>query len=124
EDAIADLVDNSMTANATSVSNKGEPIDCKYVSILDNGDGKSPEEARTALRLAGTGSDTRADKDLGRFGLGLKTASLSQGRRLTLASKSSRELTVIQWDLDYVEQAGDWRIRVLRDRKSTRLNSR
>ena len=73
EDAIADLVDNSITANATSVAIEGDPIDGKYVSILDNGDGMSPEEARTALRLAGTGSDTRADKDLGRFGLGLKT---------------------------------------------------
>lgn len=113
DDAIADLIDNSITANAGTVEVAGDPVDGRYVSILDDGDGMSPEEARTALRLAGTGRHSRADNDLGRFGLGLKTASLSQGRKLTLASKSGGEVTVIQWDLDYVEKAGDWRIRVL-----------
>lgn len=114
EDAIADLIDNSITAGSTTVEITGDPIEGRYVSILDDGCGMSPEEARTALRLAGTGNGARSVNDLGRFGLGLKTASLSQGRRLTLASKSAAdELTVIQWDLDYVEQAGDWRIRVL-----------
>lgn len=113
DDAIADLIDNSITANASRVEVSGDVVDGRYVSILDNGSGMSPDEARTALRLAGTGRDSRADNDLGRFGLGLKTASLSQGRRLTLASKAGGEVTVIQWDLDYVEQAGDWRIRVL-----------
>lgn len=114
DDAIADLIDNSVTANAHRVDVAGDPVDGRYVSILDNGDGMSPEEARTALRLAGTGRDSRAENDLGRFGLGLKTASLSQGRKLTLASKSNGEVTVIQWDLDFVAEAGDWRIRVLR----------
>lgn len=113
DDAIADLIDNSVTANADRVDVTGDPVDGRYVSILDNGDGMSPDEARTSLRLAGTGRDSRAENDLGRFGLGLKTASLSQGRKLTLASKSNGEVTVIQWDLDFVAEAGDWRIRVL-----------
>lgn len=113
DDAIADLIDNSVTANADRVDVEGDPVGGSYVSILDDGDGMSPEEARTALRLAGTGQDARAERDLGRFGLGLKTASLSQGRKLTLASKSNGEVTVLQWDLDFVVEAGDWRIRVL-----------
>lgn len=116
DDAIADLIDNSITADATTVEVTGDAVDGRYVSILDNGTGMSPEEARTALRLAGSGRDSRADNDLGRFGLGLKTASLSQGRKLTLASKAGADVTVIQWDLDYVEKAGDWRIRVLERR--------
>lgn len=113
DDAVADLIDNSITADASMVEVEGDVIGGRYVTILDNGNGMSPEEARTALRLAGTGRDSRKDDDLGRFGLGLKTASLSQGRKLTLASKMDGEVTVIQWDLDYVEMAGDWRIRVL-----------
>ncbi|WGP06497.1 ATP-binding protein [Bacillus subtilis] len=113
DDAVADLIDNSITADASTVEVEGDVIGGRYVTILDNGNGMSPEEARTALRLAGTGRDSRKDNDLGRFGLGLKTASLSQGRKLTLASKMDGEVTVIQWDLDYVEMAGDWRIRVL-----------
>lgn len=113
DDAIADLVDNSITAKATTVEITGDPLDGRYVSILDDGHGMSPAESRKALRLAGTSTASRSENDLGRFGLGLKTASLSQGRRLTLASKSAGGITVIQWDLDYVERHGDWRIRVL-----------
>lgn len=113
EDAIADLVDNSITANANRVDITGDPVDGSYVVILDDGNGMSPRDARKALQLAGTSGDNRADGDLGRFGLGLKTASLSQGRKLTLATKLDGEVTVIQWDLDYVREVREWRIKVL-----------
>lgn len=113
EDAIADLLDNSITAQATFVDIIGDPIDGAYVSIRDNGDGMLPQEARDALRLAGTGGKDRDEDDLGRFGLGLKTASLSQGRRLTLCTRKDDQTTLIQWDLDYVREVNDWRIRVL-----------
>jgi hypothetical protein len=53
----------------------------------------------------------REAKDLGRFGLGLKTASFSQCRRLTVGSKSEgNEPAIRYWDLDYVNICGEWRL--------------
>lgn len=121
DDAVADLIDNSITAQASSIEIVGDPVDGAFVSILDDGVGMLPHEARDALRLAGTGDKDRTDEDLGRFGLGLKTASLSQGRRLTLCTVRDGQTTVIQWDLDYVREVNDWRIRVLDDTAMTHI---
>ena len=88
--AVADLIDNSITAEASAISicfewNDGEP----WISIADDGYGMTENELSEAMK---TGSknplDERAPNDLGRFGLGLKTASFSQCKRLTVASKT------------------------------------
>ena len=53
----------------------------------------------------------RDEKDLGRFGLGLKTASFSQSRKLTVGSKTDGNSAVFRyWDLDYVNYCGEWRL--------------
>lgn len=89
ETALADLIDNSITAGASTVAidlqwNAGAPI----VAILDDGRGMGDERLADALRLGGDGPDSqRAVNDLGRFGMGLKTASLSQSRRMTIVTK-------------------------------------
>ena len=96
ETAIADLIDNSIAAGAKTVDlqldwKDGEPI----VSILDDGDGMSEDRLLEAMRFGGVGPDVaRGATDLGRFGLGLKTASLSQCRQLTVASKIAGTLCV------------------------------
>lgn len=109
ETALADLVDNSITAGAETVdirfSAAGEP----YVAIIDDGLGMTELEAQDAMRLAGNDSrNMRASHDLGRFGLGLKTASISQCRKLTLVTKQRREVHAFRWDLDYLSSSSSW----------------
>lgn len=112
EAAVADLLDNSITAKARNVAIDADVVEGKYVAILDDGWGMSPEVAREALRLAGTLGDRDAS-DLGRFGLGLKTASLSQARCLTVATKRDGVVTTLRWDIDFVRDSGEWLVNVL-----------
>lgn len=112
ESAIADLIDNSISAGATQVFVDADTVDGAYVALLDNGRGMSADVAREALRLAGSQGE-RAATDLGRFGLGLKTASLSQARCLTVATKSATGTTVLRWDIDHVRNTGAWTLLVL-----------
>ncbi|MDR6143639.1 hypothetical protein QE375_003193 [Microbacterium foliorum] len=113
ESAVADIIDNSIAAGAKRIQVLADSVKASYIAFLDDGAGMSPEEARHALKLAGTSGSERDSKDLGRFGLGLKTASLSQCRRLTVVSVQDGSLTALQWDLDYVLSTGNWSIRVL-----------
>lgn len=109
--AIADLIDNSITARSDRISiqfewNNGEP----WIAVSDNGYGMTESELFEAMK---TGSknplDYRDEKDLGRFGLGLKTASFSQCKRLTVASKAkSTPLNIRCWDLDLVTENNEW----------------
>jgi len=110
--AIAELVDNSIAAKATKVY-----IDAKFlgkdsrVIVADNGTGMSPEVLREAMRF-GTERDYD-DEDLGKFGLGLKTASLSQCQTFTVATRASKKRSVITayaWDVDHVIQTNRWEI--------------
>ena len=87
--ALADIVDNSLTADATEISIRvrSDP-DNAAIGIIDNGVGMSRSELLEAMR-PGSRSPTEARNadDLGRFGLGLKTASFSQCRRLTVVTR-------------------------------------
>lgn len=113
--ALADIIDNSVAAKASHVDVLFIPEDkIPIVAILDNGTGMSPDEARIAMQLAGTNAlDKREESDLGRFGLGLKTASLSQCRKLTLVTKSSGIVTGLCWDLDHIAKSNSWSLLVL-----------
>lgn len=113
--AAADIIDNSIAAGATRIEVFADTVGGTYIGFLDDGGGMSSDEAREALKLAGTRHIERGESDLGRFGLGLKTASLSQGRRLTVLTKRDGELTGLQWDLDHVLESGNWSIRVLEE---------
>lgn len=113
--AISDIIDNSITAKAKNIwiylAWKG-PGSCIY--IRDDGCGMSGSELSAAM-VAGSQNPLlpRKSDDLGRFGLGLKTASLSQARSVTVASRSSgSEVAVRRWDLDYIAESGtdEWRL--------------
>ena len=113
--AIADLIDNSIAAAARTVEVRfhwSGPH--SWVSILDDGIGMSEAGLRDAMRLGSRSPlEERDPKDLGRFGLGLKTASLSQCRRLTVATKPAGEnRSVRRWDLDYLQERDvqGWRL--------------
>jgi Histidine kinase-, DNA gyrase B-, and HSP90-like ATPase len=111
--AIADLIDNSITAGARNIwvffTWNGAN---SYITIRDDGKGMTAEELVAAMRAGSQNPLTRRGrKDLGRFGLGLKTASFSQCRILTVSSKiSGSPITTRRWDLDYVGQISEWRL--------------
>lgn len=116
--AVADLIDNSISAGSSIITvelvSDGED---SCIRISDNGSGMDRCTAVEALRFG-----TRrgySDEDLGRFGLGLKTASLSMGRRLTVVSRrapiNDRRVSV-RLDLDEVEELDQWVVRVLAPR--------
>lgn len=89
ESALADIIDNSISANSTviKVEFSSLPTDA-YLCVVDNGVGMKEEELRLAMRYGSRSSlESRESTDLGRFGLGMKTASLSQCRELTVVSK-------------------------------------
>ena len=86
--ALADLVDNSITASASLVDIVFDIKPETKVAIIDNGDGMSRDELIKAMTIGSKNPLIERDnKDLGRFGLGLKTASFSQCKRLTVITK-------------------------------------
>lgn len=112
--ALADIIDNSISADATTIRVVALPTDDRRISILDNGKGMNLSEAKSAMKLAGRSStEGRHRGDLGRFGLGLKTASLSQGRILTLATRKDGVTRILRWDLDHVASTGEWDLLLL-----------
>ncbi|HFU75108.1 MAG TPA: ATP-binding protein [Arcobacter sp.] len=115
ESAIADIIDNSITAKAKNIYIYFDFNDKKLsLAILDDGIGMKEEELIEAMR-PGTKNplDSRDEKDLGRFGLGLKTASFSQCRKLTVVSAQNSNKVATIWDLDYVAKTEDWSLKIL-----------
>lgn len=112
ESAIADIVDNSITAKATEIEIKF-PVSPEevYIAICDNGNGMTKEELFDAMKYGSTlKGKERAEDDLGRFGMGMKSASHSQCRRLSVVSKKSGILSAYVWDLDIIDEVHDWMI--------------
>lgn len=113
EAAVADVIDNSISAEAKNVwlnfDWKGSET---WVSIKDDGFGMNNEELIQAMKPGSKNPlDGRSNKDLGRFGLGLKTASFSQCRKLTVLSKKEGfQQAFWTWDLDYVKESGKWEL--------------
>ncbi|MGB4063332.1 MAG: ATP-binding protein [Azonexus sp.] len=110
--AIADLIDNSIAAKANTVRINVEwEGSSSCVMIADNGEGMKSEVLKEALRF---GSERDYDDvDLGKFGLGLKTASLSQCMRLTVATRSNpnrADIMAYRWDVDHIEATNRWEI--------------
>lgn len=115
EAAIADLVDNSIAAGARRVDihfHWGGAAG-SHVSVSDDGRGMSEAELVRGMTVGARGLDgDRAKGDLGRFGMGLKTASFSQARQLVVATRTDRGAawTTRTWDVDHVLEAGEWQL--------------
>ncbi len=113
--AIADLVDNSITAEAKNIFIGISPSESEkengYIYVEDDGVGMSHQGLHEAMRWGGKGpKNKRRVNDLGRFGLGLKTASFSMGRKLTVATRDSGGLLkILCWDLELMETEG-WKM--------------
>lgn len=111
ETAIADLIDNSITANASEIKiTYGIDHYSSFVRVEDNGKGMNEKELINAMKVGSFNPlDNRHENDLGRFGLGLKTASFSQCRRLTVKTRNKSGKEFIRcWDLDIVAKEKDW----------------
>lgn len=114
EAALADIVDNSIAAGATRVDVQFRTEPAPYVAVIDDGEGMTPDGLVEAMRHGCIGPhQTRSDRDLGRFGLGMKTASLSQCRRLTVITRRDGVTAGARWDLDLIAEREDWVISVL-----------
>lgn len=112
--AVADLLDNSIGARAVNMDVRFVWAGTgSHVSVIDDGDGMSAESLVEAMRPGSVSPlVTRRKSDLGRFGLGLKTASFSQARELTVITRAgaARDVDVRRWDLDLVGRTGQWRL--------------
>ena len=117
ETALADIIDNSITAAASSIrllvdTTSAEPS----LAILDNGIGMTEDELLAAMRPGSRNPlETRDKEDLGRFGLGLKTASFSQCRKLTVASRKNGATCCARWNLDEVARTNKWLVEFFDD---------
>ena len=114
--ALSDIVDNSIAAKAKKIEIINNDLNdnadrLEWMAILDDGIGMTNDEMLKALTLGGEGIEQeRNDQDLGRFGLGLKTASFSQCRKLTLISKKrNKGIHTLVFDLDYIIKNG-WEV--------------
>lgn len=110
--ALADIIDNSITAGATRVDIMADTSsDRPWIAVIDNGKGMIEAELIEAMRLGSRNPrEERTEKDLGRFGLGLKSASLSQCRHLTVFTVRDGQNTCASWDLDVVAARNTWQI--------------
>lgn len=113
--AIADLIDNSISANATNIDivcnlANDDPV----IVVIDDGHGMTDNELRDAMRHGASDKNRiRPAHDLGRFGLGLKTASFSQCRRLSVITSKDSVRSAIEWDLDLVDKEDKWVVCIL-----------
>ena len=108
--AVADIIDNSISAKATKIEiicnwDGNEP----FIEIKDDGIGMDIDQLREAMRLGSNPLSERDPEDLGRFGLGLKTASFSQAKRLIVKTRIDKfNDAIATWDLDLVEEKNKW----------------
>jgi len=117
EAAIADIIDNSISANARKidlfVDTSGDEL---RIAVLDDGEGMSEAELEAAMRPGNRNPRAKLHaSELGRFGLGLKTASFSQCRKLTVVSRKGGKTSAACWDLDHVAKTDEWEFLVPSD---------
>jgi len=122
EAALADILDNSISAESKNINlffslDKDNP----YVAISDDGFGMTKGELFSAMRY-GAQVNERNAKDLGRFGLGLKSASLSQCKRLSVISSKNGLTSCYIWDIDVIQISNKWQMIELNDQEVTNHN--
>ena len=113
--ALADIIDNSISSDAKHIQVLSNPDDEEpYVVIFDDGHGMGFKELDNAMTL-GSNRDEKEDSEyeLGRFGLGLKSASFSQCLRLTVASKNCNRINAMRYDLKKIQEKNEWLLDIL-----------
>jgi hypothetical protein len=116
ETAVADLIDNSIAAGSNKISieirlkSKTHPTN---IIIADDGRGMNKKSLIEAMRYGS--KKIYSENDLGKFGLGLKTASLSQTNILTVVTKNNKRAKelIARWDIQYVTEKDRWSLQML-----------
>lgn len=110
--AVADIIDNGIAAGAKKIDLRyGWEADLPWIAVIDDGSGMSRDVLLEAMRPGSRDPRLERDKDdLGRFGLGLKTASFSQCRELTVVTRQAGVVHAMCWDLDHVAKTDRWEI--------------
>jgi len=127
--AVADIVDNSISARSKHINiisrwNEGTP----FLAVVDDGKGMYEGELIEAMRFGCKNPlEVRDNDDLGRFGMGMKTASISQCKKLTVLSKKDDAFSIAVWDVDtiYNSENPQWTLEItheLNDVTSTKLS--
>ncbi|RTL57422.1 MAG: hypothetical protein EKK37_15375 [Sphingobacteriales bacterium] len=122
--SVADVVDNAVTEKV-----KAKNIDIKFdfntkgqiiCRIQDDGSGMGEKQLEEAMRL---GTDTSYEEaDLGKFGMGMKTASLSHCNKLTIISKKKHSpITAFCWDMTHIKKSGEWNLFQLNQKETEDL---
>lgn len=113
--AVADIIDNSITAGATYIDVASPPgLEQPLISVLDDGCGMDLEELEKNMRIGCKDpAEERLKGDLGRFGSGMKTASFSQARQLTVVTKKlGQPIIAARWDIDTIEATNSWSLAI------------
>lgn len=119
--AVADIIDNSIIADASEIHvdiyQRSDKHPKAHVVIADNGNGMDRTELLESMRFGS--KKEYSDDDLGKYGLGLKTASLSQCNQLTVSSKPANRgghrsnRCIMRWDMQHIRRKDDWEILLL-----------
>lgn len=113
ETAIADIIDNCISAQAHEIKIQFD-WEKKRIVILDDGIGMSEKNLIENMRIGSSDpSKIRDEGDLGRFGMGMKTAAFSLGKKLTVITKFGAKASNASWDLDQIPTIG-WNL-IIRD---------
>ena len=115
--ALADIVDNSIAADAEKIKvfASSDTPDTK-IGIVDDGVGMTEHQLLEAMRLGSRSPlEHREASELGRFGLGLKTASFSQCRVLTVVTRANGATACARWDLDHIAKSDKWEVQIPED---------
>lgn len=122
ETALADIIDNSIGKGAKNIEIRFDSNEPRYIAVIDDAIGMNEEELVIAMRYGSKSSEEIREKDdLGRFGLGLKMASLSQCRKLTVISKTEDNICAAQWDLDYIIENQNWSLKWFNQKEIKKL---
>ena len=117
ETAVADIVDNCIGAHSTEIHidfvwNEEDSI----IAIYDNGDGMDKESLISSMKIGSSDPAMKREvDDLGRFGMGLKTAAFSMGKKLRVITRQNGIYSTACWDLDYIADLNDGKWSLLVD---------
>lgn len=110
ETAIADIIDNSISAEANIIKLNFDWSN-KRIVIIDDGKGMTQKDLLESMRIGSSNpNDYRNKNDLGRFGMGMKTAAFSLGKKLTVITKKENKISNASWDLAKIEIDNEWNL--------------
>lgn len=116
ETAIADIIDNCISAIASEIKIRFDWEERKIL-IWDNGYGMAEKTLLDSMKIGSCDPyKQRGIEDLGRFGMGMKTAAFALGKRLTVISKENGKISNARWDLNYIENNNQWKMIILDDK--------